>query len=262
MTIWRDGQLTEAEPSPEPMRAAWGAFTTVGCARGRPLLWDRHRRRLGASLAVLGPKAPAPDLPTEDDLEDLLGEHGPAAPARLRVVARLLGVQQWTVEATASACDVVGPTLVPVDLGVVRWAAAAPLCGHKTLARLPWDIARQTACHAGADDALIVDEAGWVLETSVCNVVVVSGTGLVTPSAPEGCLPGIMRGWLLEAAPRLGLSPQERNLTLAELLSADEVWLTNAVQGIRRVARVGDRSWDAWDVFPRLQGLQVPAPGW
>jgi branched-subunit amino acid aminotransferase/4-amino-4-deoxychorismate lyase len=71
-----------------------------------------------------------------------------------------------------------------------------------------------------------------------------------------------MRGWLLEHAGAVGLQVFERDLTEADILGADELWISNAVGGVRRVASVDGREWRSWSFFERLIRLGVPAPGW
>ncbi len=259
--IWRDGRLVEAEP-PSAGEAAWGAFTTVGCAGGRPLLWEHHEARLEAALRVLRPDLGA-GLPGLPELEELLAARGLSGPTRLRVVATLLaGGEAWTVGAHAAPAASCGPGVPPVRLAVEHWPGIPPLAALKTISRLPWDLARRKALAAGAGDALLVTRDGQVLEATVANVFALFGRRLVTPPADGRCLPGVMRAWLLEAAPRLGLDPLEEPLSLDRLREADEVWLTGSVAGVRRVSAVGERSWETWPVWERLAPLGVPAPGW
>ena len=320
-TVWRDGRLIESTPGTAPVEAGWGAFTTVGCDGGHPLLWTRHRSRLAASLRFLGAGNDV-TLPDESALRELLRAGGLDGAARLRVVGRrrrtlarishhlattagdmpqsatfsrfgvldvlssttprpsgrkrhisrhLAGLatrrgeicgRGWTVEASASVVEAVGPDAPPARLSLQRWRAAPTLAGHKTLARLPWDMARELARREGADDALLVDEEGRVLETAIANVWLCRGHDLRTPPAPERCLPGIMRGWLFENAAALGLQALECDLSEADLLGADELWISNAVGGVRRVASVAGREWRSWPFFERLILLGVPAPGW
>ena len=260
-TVWRDGRLIESESGTAPVEAGWGAFTTVGCEGGRPLLWTRHRTRLAASLRFLGADNDVA-LPDEPALRELLRAGGLDGAARLRVAGRREQNSEWTIEASASVAEAVGPNAPPVWLLLQRWQAAPPLAGHKTLARLPWDLARERARREGADDVLLVDEAGHVLETAIANVWLRRGRELWTPPAPVRCLPGIMRGWLLEHMGALGLQALECDLTEADLLGADELWISNAVGGVRRVASVAGREWGSWPFFERLIRLGVPAPGW
>ncbi len=260
-TVWRDGRLISSEPGTAPVEPGWGAFTTVGCDGGHPLLWTRHRSRLAASLRFLGADDDVA-LPDEPALCELLRVRGLDGGARLRVVGQRSATSGWTVEASVSHCEGAGPDAPPARLNLKRWQSAPPLAGHKTLARLPWDLAREQARREGADDALLVDEAGHVLETAIANVWLRRGRELWTPPAPERCLPGVMRGWLLENARALGLQVLERDLTEADLLGADELWISNAVIGVRRVAFVDGREWRSWPLFEGLTELGVPAPGW
>ena len=258
--VWRDGRMIEDEAGTDPTLVGWGAFTTVGCDNGRPLLWEQHRNRLTATLGHLLPAVPV-ELPDERALGDLLGGAGLGGPAKLRVVASHR-VSWWEVEVSVASCDDVGPSIVPARLALERWQASPPLVGHKTLARLPWDLARKQAMGAGADDVLLVDDLERVLETAVANVWVLRRGEARTPPAPARCLPGVMRGWLMNRLFGLGLRVEEGDVDLAELVAADEVWLSNAVAGVRRVAEVAGHSWKRWPLFERLAGLGIPAPGW
>jgi branched-subunit amino acid aminotransferase/4-amino-4-deoxychorismate lyase len=259
--VWRDGQMVEGRPGHPPGQSCWGLFTTVGCDLGRPLLWPRHEQRLVSSLSGLA-AGRGIRLPTEHDLGLLLEIGGLDKSARLQVVARRMEDAVWGVEASASPWDGVGANLVPARLTVERWMAAPPLAGHKTLSRLPWDLAGETARRSGFDDTLLVDSANNLLETSVANVWVVSDDVARTPDAPTRCLPGVMRGWLLEHLATVGLTPEVSALTADDLAEADEIWLSNALIGVRRVASVDDQRWTEWPRFETLTELGVPAPGW
>jgi branched-subunit amino acid aminotransferase/4-amino-4-deoxychorismate lyase len=257
---WRNGQI-EDQPAEAASPADWGAFTTAGCDRGRPLLWSRHLRRLSATLTNLG-AVNDPVLPTEIELCDLLDAAGLEGPARVRVVARRVDPSLWNIEASAISCDASGPGLRPVKLTVQRWPSAPPLAGHKTLARLPWDLARERAQEKGYDDVLLVDSGDLLLETSVANVWVLKDGVVRTPRAPDRCLPGVMREWLLEHLSGEDLAAKVGELTFDDLMTAGEVWISNAIAGVRRVGAIGEHEWQGWPQFHRLSNLGIPAPGW
>jgi len=61
-----------------------------------------------------------------------------------------------------------------------------------------------------------------------------------TPPLTEGCVAGVMRRFLLEKIPETDLTLHEKVLTEEELLKADEVFLTNALYGIRSVSCIKD----------------------
>ena len=259
--LWRNGRIVEGRPDEKPSSSGWGVFTTAGCDQGRPLLWERHCRRLAVSLDNLG-AGNASMLPTEKELCVLLVGAGLDGPARVRVVARRVEPYQWNIEASGRSCDAVGRSSEPAKLKIHRWASAPPLAGHKTVARLPWDLARERAQHEGFDDALLIDSRGHLLETSVANVWVIADGRARTPRAPDRCLPGVMREWLLENLGRLGLVAEAGELTLHDIVTADEVWISNAVIGVRRVDAIEDQRWRGWPHFDLLGDLGIPAPGW
>ncbi len=259
--VWRNGHIDEGREGEAPNPALWGAFTTAGCDNGRPLLWSRHSRRLSASLLALGAKGTL-ELPTEKELCELLDAAGLDGPARLRVVAQRLDSSLWNIEASVRPCFPVGPGSQPARLVVQRWSAAPPLAGHKTLARMAWDLARERAQREGYDDALLVDSADNLLETSFANLWVLRDDAVRTPLAPRFCLPGVMREWLLENLGRAGIVAEVCDLKLRGLVTADEIWLSNAVIGVRRVGAVDDQRWREWTQFGRLENLGIPAPGW
>lgn len=258
---WRDGRLVQAPATPEKLGVGWGAFTTVGCDRGRPLLWSWHHERLRGSLMRLGAGENL-RLPDEHALRGLLEAEGLNGPARVRIVGRAGIDSLWCVVATAAACTEVGPDQAPARLAIDRWPGVPSLTGHKTLNRGRWDVARERAQELGADDALLVDAEGHVLETAVANIWVRHKGVLLTPPAPSRCLPGVMRRWLLERGGDLGVRVRECDLGIDDVAAADEVFVSNSVRGFRRVYRVVDRRWTQWPFFERLAAGGVPAPGW
>jgi len=201
-------------------------------------------------------------LPSEDELCDLLYAADLDGPAKVRVVAQRVGSNQWNIEASAMSCDAVGPDLEPAKLTVHRWTSVPPLVGHKTLARQPWNLARERAQQKGAHDALLVDSASHLLESSVANVWILRDRTVRTPRAPDHCLPGVAREWLLDNLGRAGLVAEVSDLNLSDLATADEVWLSNAVIGVRRVRAVDHQRWREWPTFDSLSGIGIPAPGW
>jgi branched-chain amino acid aminotransferase group I len=94
---------------------------------------------------------------------------------------------------------------------------------------------------AGADDALMLDLHGFVAETNATNVFVVRRGVLVTPSA-DACLPGITREVVLELAQEAGLQAHERNVSLSEVYTADEVFTTGTMGELSPVLEVDGRT--------------------
>lgn len=257
--ILSDGRLIDAPPRVVPPADVRGVFTTVGCEQGRVLLWERHRQRLLQSLWVALPEV-GHLLPREDQLLELLQVEGlGAGSAGLRVVVGL-GERPW-VEACAAAAPEVGSSREPVRLKVESWKEP-PDAAHKIIARQKWHQESENARADGFDDVLLVDREERILETSVANVFVRRRGIVVTPPAPRRCLPGLMRGWLLENLASVGFFVEERDIQLEELLKGDEVWITNSLNGALRVGGVDKQRWAEWSGHRRLVEMGLPAPGW
>src|SRR5215467_9093815 len=83
-------------------------------------------------------------------------------------------------------------------------------------------LAKMQANAAGADDALMLDVRGFVAETNATHLFAVVGGGLVTPRA-VACPEGITRATVLDLAHGNGIPAEVRDVSLAEMYTADEV---------------------------------------
>ena len=96
------------------------------------------------------------------------------------------------------------------------------------------------AAALGATEAIFLNTAGHVCEGTGTNLFCVFGDRVITPPLASGPLAGITRALLLEWAEAAGFLIEQRDLTLPEALSADEVFITSALRDLQAVTR-----WDA-----------------
>jgi len=82
------------------------------------------------------------------------------------------------------------------------------------------------------DDVLITNDKGGILESSSCNVFVVSNGVLYTPGLDEGCLAGTMRMQVINLAIKNNIKVYECNILPQNLLAADEIFFTNALHSV------------------------------
>ena len=101
-------------------------------------------------------------------------------------------------------------------------------------------LAKIEANLSGADDAIMLDNHGFVSETNATNIFMVKKNLLLTPNA-DSCLPGITRGIVLEIAGELDLKFMERNISLSEFYNADEVFTTGTMGEITPVTEIDGR---------------------
>jgi branched-chain amino acid aminotransferase len=102
-------------------------------------------------------------------------------------------------------------------------------------------LAMREAKSRGAQEALVVDAHGHVVEGASSNVFVVAAGRLATPPEAAGILVGITRAHILSAARALGVPVEERALSPDDLWSADEVFITSSIRELLPVVRVEGR---------------------
>lgn len=110
---------------------------------------------------------------------------------------------------------------------------------------------------AGVDSAIMLDVHGFVSETNDTNLFIVRDGVLLTPFA-DACLPGITRQMILDIAHREGIPAREKNLSLTELYTADEVFTTGTMGELTPVLEADGRvigSGKAGTLTARLQQL-------
>lgn len=102
-------------------------------------------------------------------------------------------------------------------------------------------MARMEANQAGADEAVMLNDRGFVAEGTADNLFVVRDGELLTPAVTEGALAGITRYTVLELAAQEGITARETVLTPYDLYTADECFLTGTGAKLIPVRRVDGR---------------------
>lgn len=222
-------QNTPVMTTPQPSDPARGVFETMLVIGGEPVELEAHLDRIEAGLAAL------------------YGAELPAAAADL-VREPCAGLQLGRVRLTVAPagagldCEAVARAIEP-EIVFPTWEHGAELRGlplpgglgpHKLVDRP--DLPDCT----GAVVPLLTEADGEVLEAGRANVFVAQHGVLVTPRADGRILPGLTRAAAIAAAQEETIEVQERALTRAELLDADEVFLTGSVRGIEPARSLDD----------------------
>ncbi|MBS14405.1 MAG: aminotransferase IV [Gemmatimonadetes bacterium] len=101
-------------------------------------------------------------------------------------------------------------------------------------------LAKIEANIASVDDAIMLDIHGYVSETNATNLFIIKKGRVLTPHT-DSCLPGITRGIVIETARDNGIEVIERNVSLSEVHSADEVFTTGTMGELSPVLEVDGR---------------------
>jgi 4-amino-4-deoxychorismate lyase len=133
------------------------------------------------------------------------------------------------------------PAAAPLPAGIAvrvcrqRLAEQPALAGMKHLNRLEQVLARAEWCDPAIAEGLLLDMAGRLVEAVASNVFLVRAGAVYTPRLHRCGVAGVVRELLLCSA---GAIVREADLTLEDLLHADEVFLTNSIAGIQPVLKV------------------------
>lgn len=240
----------------------YGLFETVRVHRGRALCLPRHLARLRRSAPVLGLALPWSAEEIGALVSEAVARHsnaGGSSPGLMEGAVRLT-VTAGPGPVAASGGGPPGlvisvregepypPALYERGFRAV-WASGrrnhrSPLCRVKSLNFLDNLLARREAEERGADEALLLNADGDLAEGAVTNVFFVRGDRLCTPDLGSGALPGVARGVLLDligVERGLGLSAEQGRYSPADLLAADEAFLTNALLGVMPLVAVDGR---------------------
>jgi branched-subunit amino acid aminotransferase/4-amino-4-deoxychorismate lyase len=229
--IWLDGKLLPRDASvaradDSALASGRGCYTSALWSGGRARFAKRHARRLveNAARLALGRLEESACLEAMHALGDALFGEGAGV---LRVQASRDGHRALHLLASARSFDEPRPFWRAISAPFPH-PGPMPWGGAKVTGHLPFALAREAARSAGADDALLFDTGGRLVEGARTNVFVVLHDGTpATPPLSRGAVAGIAREILCERVPEL----IERDLSLGDLARARELVLSNAVRG-------------------------------
>jgi branched-subunit amino acid aminotransferase/4-amino-4-deoxychorismate lyase len=255
--IWHAGRVVPAESLSvsvldRTFEHGLGLFETFRTWNGHPALLDRHLARLRRSAAALRVPLIPEALPDASAVAELLRAAGHEGDAMLRItlsggLSESSGSTLWM--RAAPLPPPLGPGGATLGGPEAGWSAHPddPLARHKTLNYWRKRLDHEAARRRGEEEVLGFLPDGSVAEGTRTNVFAVAGTTLRTPDpSARPLLAGILRGVVLEWAPRLGLEAREEpGFGPGWLDEAEEVFLTNSVRGIVPVGRIGARRLEA-----------------
>jgi len=247
--------LSQARLSPSDygFLYGYGLFETMRAYSGHIFRLEKHLARLSRSAKFLGIdlESDIPDL--EKALYNTLQANN-LSNARIRLtlsggegepIPDLLP-QNPTVIIVARSYTPYPPQVYEQGFKAIvsriRQNTQSPAAVIKSLNYLDNLLARREAKLAGADEAILLNEQGFLAEGSMSNIFLVSDNTLLTPSEDSGILPGITREVILELALSMDMKTIERKIALKELLQADEAFFTNSLIEIMPLTQVNGQN--------------------
>jgi len=244
--IYLNGQLvprSKAKLSPfdHGFLYAYGLFETMRAYDGHIFRLDRHLARLRRAAQSLGLATRISAFDLESACTETL-EANKLKDARLRLTITAGEGDMTPDPGTCSSPTllVTAKNIVPLPhekyesgfkaaLSTLRRNSQSPLSRLKSTCYMENIFARMQARADGCDEAILLNERGYLAEGSTSNIFLVNGGKLVTPSLGSGVLPGITREAVLEIAQDLNIETAERQVALKELIEAEEAFVTNSI---------------------------------
>jgi len=134
----------------------------------------------------------------------------------------------------------------------LRLSRNPALAGMKHLNRLEQVLAQREWSDERIGEGLMLDTEGELVGGTTSNVFIVRQGVLLTPDLRFSGVRGVMREQVLKAAAKLGLQSSEEPLWPHDLDVASEVFVSNAVRGIRSVIALDEHRWSAGSIARRL----------
>lgn len=263
--VWVDG-IADGRVHPGDRGLAYGdgLFETLRVVQGRALFASEHFARLASGGEALHLNI---DLPVLRDRFAAFLAASPADCVIKIIVTRGSGGRGYWPDPAATPTVIFSAHPLPAtpalhaEAGIcagvcaLRLAEQPALAGHKHLNRLEQVLLRRELDTLQADEALVLDTEGWVVEGVFSNVFLVAGDELRTPRIEVAGIRGVMRAVILHEAAADGHKVVQGLYGLEDFMAADEVFFCNSVNGIWPVRSLGAREWTPGPVTRRWQAF-------
>ncbi|MBK7680688.1 MAG: aminotransferase class IV [Chitinophagaceae bacterium] len=230
-----------------------GLFETMKVQQGNILLADYHFERLFTGIAMLQFEMPRLFLRqrTEDEILHLCKKNKCEQLGRVRLsVFRGNGglydeekalqylIECWPLNESVSKLNENG---LVIDIYSEAEKSCDKFSNLKSANFLPYSMAALYAKEKKVNDCLVLNSTGSIADSTIANLFVIKNGIIVTPGLDEGCVNGVMRRHLLKEMQNAGYDTREVAVSVNDLANADEVFLTNAINGIRWVRQFRDK---------------------
>jgi len=243
--FWQDKFLSSLDApvlSPESgLLRGVGLFETMRAYRGNIIYFKQHIARIKNSCKALGLRFPYDTAKMRKIILGLLKANA-LSDARVRLTV-------WGENGKSQVLVVAVKYNPPspakykkgfsVSVGGLRQDEGSLLAQHKTTSRLIYEVNFSKVQQNGFDDAIMLNQRGYITEATRSNIFFEKNNALFTPALECGCLNGITRKAVFSLAHACAIKIYEGKFTLEDLRAADAVFLTNSLMGLMPVSRVG-----------------------
>ena len=220
-----------------------GLFEVIPIFNAKPFRWVQHLERFAHGAELLKIRPPFSSGALRGFADELVAKNKmPAALLRF-TLSRGVGLRGYspkgadaptfvmTLHSTPGTSDADSPRFKLITSSL-RLPAGEPLAQFKNANKLPQILARAEADEADADEALLSNTDGHIVEGTTSNLFWIERETICTSSLASGILPGVTRAVVLEICRSLGIENREREITPPELKMADGIFLSLSSWGV------------------------------
>lgn len=230
----------------------YGLFETMLCTEGTIRLKEYHWERLFEGLKQLNMEFPGPDAQghIEEEALKTVRKNNMGKLCRIRLQVFPSAVQgddnQRRPEFIVECIDIEAQDIfwnesgfqVGMASGLAK--SADSIANLKSCSALIYALAAGQAKAAGWNDVLIRNTLGNIIESSIANIFLVKRGLIYTPPLTDGCVSGVMRRHIINSLKKNEITVIEKSITEDDINSADELFLSNAIKGIKWVGKAGN----------------------
>ena len=158
-------------------------------------------------------------------------------------------IQSWPLQETANELNTNG---LEIDI----YTEARKVCDSFSMVKsnnyLAYAMAALWAKKNKLKDCLLLNPYNNICDSTIANIFIVQNNMVKTPALAEGCINGVARSYLIECLKKDNIALSETTISAEDILHASEVFLTNAISGIRWVKQLGERSYNKPSVALQL----------
>ena len=242
-----------------------GLFETILCDNRQLLYWQRHYQRLQSSSTKLKIVCPDERL-LLSDIKTLLDNTEQASDSKYVIkiiISRGASERGYLFDKNSKETRIVMLSVLDPDYAALTTgrllAGELYLCeqqvsinnglaGIKHLNRLDNVLARnewENSATTTIIDGLMLNANGHVIEGTMSNLFAIKDNQLITPNIECSGVKGVMRDVIIDIAKQNEIDVSINDMTLEELLSMDECFISNSLIGIKAVDRIADTSYQS-----------------
>jgi branched-chain amino acid aminotransferase len=241
-----------------------GVFETMKIFNGKILLQEYHFDRLFLSLKMLQIQTEA--CFNQENLSaailDLCEKNNCSALARVRLAVYRTEESQaaYLIESIPLCADVNewNEDGVVIDLYPLARKQQDAFANLKSANYLVYVLAALYAKEKNLGEALVLNSSNFICDASKANIFLICQQQILTPALHQGCINGVMRRHIITGLKELGWTIKQEELTEADVHNAGEVFLTNAIHGLRPVKSFRDKSYTSHESKSIFNSLIAP----